>query len=160
MEQTQDKEQARIFFSDLMTPIGGNGQTLQDIIDGEPVPNEHDMLDVSEVVLLWAYLPEERRVELEPHIACLQGSIKEPPHDFSGWQKILNGARYGSFERQLAVLMMATFAQCYREWLLTGNGADEKQIKLKRVAAAKLRELAITPSENSVARRKYDEVFK
>lgn len=157
---SHDEENSKNILNDLMTPIGGSGQNLQDIAEGEPIPSEHEMLSIEEISLLWAYLPEERRDELKPHIGLLRNSLEEKPAEFGGWQKILNEAHYGSFERQLAELMMATLAQSYREWLLVYNGADEKQIKLKRIAAAKLRELATTPSEISVAKRKYDEAFK
>lgn len=160
MEQTQDKECVRIFFSDSMTPIGSSNQKLEDVLAGESVPDENDMLDISEVSLLWAYLPEERHPELTPHIARLQGSIKNAPTDFNGWQMIRRDAPLRSFELQLSILMMAVLAQSFREWLNVYFKTQDHQIKLKRVAAARLRELANTPSEISVAKRKYDEAFR
>ena len=169
MAPPRDKENTLTFLNDSVTPIGSEGQSLQDIIDGAPVPDGREMLPIDEVVLLWAYLPEERRMELSLHIDRLKNSITDKPVDFNEWQKLRNAAdpqneeknpEEEEFKIEVSALMMATLAQTYREWLVVFNGSGKKQIKLRRVAAAKLRGLANSASEINVAKRKYDEAFK
>lgn len=154
---SQDAKILKIINDDLFMIIGA-GQNVQDILDGDPVPDE--MLSIEEVSLLWAYLPENRREELAPHIRKFIGSIKNPPSDFGGWKRLHCDAPFNTFEERLSVLMMASLAVSFREWLLVSIAAEENQIMLKRIAAAMMRQRADMTSERNVAERKYKEVYR
>ncbi|MCX6781601.1 MAG: hypothetical protein NTW66_00540 [Candidatus Magasanikbacteria bacterium] len=154
---SQDPKILKIINEDLLTVICV-GQYVQDILDGDPVPDE--MLSVEDVSLLWAYLPEGRRAELTPHVRKFLGSIKDPPSDFGGWQKLHHTARFNTFEDRLSILMMASHAVSFREWLLVFNAAEENQIILKRIASEMMRQHANGGSEGGVAERKYKEVYR
>ncbi len=151
---SRDDQTSRIIIEDLFTVIGV-GQNVQDIVEGDPVPDE--MLSVEEVSLLWSYLPENRRPELDPHIEKFLGSINNPPSDFNGWLQQYRSASLHSFELSLAVLMMASLAVSFREWLIVFSLSEDKQIKLKRTAATMMLQLAASTSEHNVAKRKYKE---
>lgn len=148
---------AKQITADLLHVIS-EGQSVQDVIDNpdEPLP---EWPTEEEVLLLWGYLPEERRPELKRFIDRIAGSVPDAPQTFSDWAQKHRETRAGSADDTICLLMlMALAGEELREWLVIYTKLSERYITLKRIAARQLLWLAKTAMEKGVAERKMKEV--
>lgn len=148
---------AKQIAKDLLHAIG-EGQSVQDVIEDprEPLP---EWLTEEEVLLLWSYLPEERRPELTATIQRIASSVPDAPQTFAGWAQKHRDTKSGSPEEIVCLLMLVALAgEELREWLVIYMKLPERFITLKRIAARQLLWLAKTAMEKGVAERKMKEV--
>ena len=146
-----------ISHSDLQTIID-EGMILENAIrnPNDPLP---EYLEINEVLILWGYLPLDRRSELAQHIERLVDSIPKenrPSDDFAAWKKFRSEARLNSFEEKLATLQLVRLAERYRDWLFVCNIVQHDFIKI--IAVIMMHELAATSLEISVAARKAKDI--
>jgi hypothetical protein len=113
-EEKQSDPFAKQITSDLLQMLA-EGQSVQDIIENpaEPLP---EWMTEEEILLLWGYLPEERRSELKPFVERIAASVPDAPQSFSGWKMVHWEARASSSEATIALLVLVSLAgENYRE---------------------------------------------
>ena len=134
-----------------------SGLTLADIIENpyRPLP---DMLDVDDVILLWAYL-ENRRNELDKYVQQFIDSMppdsRPPEKDFEAWRVFRCDAHDNSFEQKIAMLQLLRIAKTFGNWLYISNFAKHECVKI--IAAIALRDKAQGEIQEQMAGRKLEE---
>lgn len=159
-EQNEEKQGdpfAKQITEDLLH-ILAEGQSIQDVIDNphEPLP---EWMTEEDILLLWGYLPEERRSELTPFVERITASVPDAPQSFSGWEENYRDQRPSSAEATIALLMLVSLAgENFREWFVVYTKLSDKFITLKRIAARQMFWLAKIKMQKDAAERKMKEV--
>jgi len=119
-----------------MEKSGELQKRIADIISGK---TKADFLEVDEAIELWASLPKERHGEIDNVIHKFANSIEGPkPVSHGEWWLVFYHTPDGSYEKQIAILMMAKTAKNYPDWLVNWLSADKYPLALKKIIAREM----------------------